>query len=47
MSTKYEYYNTRDDDSWLVFGVRLEAQTFTPSTAHKITSVKLKLYRNG
>jgi len=47
MATRYEYYTTGDTDAWLVFGVRLEAQTFTPSIAHKITSVKLKLYRIG
>ncbi|GAI67966.1 unnamed protein product, partial [marine sediment metagenome] len=44
--TLYEYYNTGDfsyfsanDTNWL-------AQTFTPSIPHKITLVKLKLFRN-
>ncbi|MBA7636868.1 hypothetical protein ES703_44496 [subsurface metagenome] len=47
MATLYEYYNTGDDgvfnfgDNW--WG----AQTFTPSVTHKITSVKLLLYRSG
>jgi len=48
MATKYEYYITGDDGGEGVFGAeRWRGQTFTPSTAHKITSVKLKLYRNG
>lgn len=47
MADKYEYYITGDDDGWSQRAERWEAQTFTPSTAHKITSVKLKLYREG
>jgi len=43
----YEYYNTGDDGAWAVYGATWQAQTFTPTTAHKITSVKLKLYRLG
>lgn len=43
----YEYYNTGDDGSATVQGINWYAQTFTPSVAHKITSVKLKLYRTG
>lgn len=45
MATLYEYYNTGDDSTWDITDTRWKAQTFTPSTAHKITSVKLKLYR--
>ncbi|MBA7506211.1 hypothetical protein ES706_04892 [subsurface metagenome] len=47
MATLYEYYNTGDDTGTYFFGDRRGAQTFTPQTAHKITSVKLKLYRSG
>jgi hypothetical protein len=47
MSTKYEYYITGDDD-FLGLGIAIwGAQTFTPSAAHTITSVKLKLYKYG
>lgn len=50
MPTLYEYYNTGDDSA---FNNRSDglgnwgAQTFTPTISHKITSVKLKLYRVG
>jgi len=48
MSTKYEYYNTGDDNngggSWSSYKL---CQTFTPTTNHKITSVKLLLLRAG
>jgi hypothetical protein len=47
MATLYEYFNTGDDDFFAVRGSTWIAQTFTPSTAHKITSVKLLLYRLG
>lgn len=47
MANLYEYYNTGDGYGFYVYGTTWEAQTFTPSTAHKITSVKLKLYRQG
>ena len=47
MSTLYEYYNTGDDGAGNFYGATWWAQTFTPSTAHKITSVKLLLYRAG
>jgi len=47
MATLYEYYNTGDTDKWSIYGVQWGAQTFTPSVAHKITSVKLKLYKLG
>ncbi|GAJ02051.1 unnamed protein product, partial [marine sediment metagenome] len=47
MATLYEYYNTGDDDAYTRYGSYWAAQTFTPSTAHKITSVKLKLFRVG
>ena len=48
-ATLYEYYNTGDDSSVPggIYGARWRAQTFTPSVAHKITSVKLKLFRSG
>jgi len=46
-SSIYECYNTGDNSySWL-YGSYWCAQTFTPSADHTITSVKLKLFRNG
>lgn len=46
-ATLYEYYNTNDDNGLAVYPPRVLGQTFTPSEAHKITSVKLLLYRLG
>lgn len=43
--TKYEYYNTGDVSGVSFYGDSWVAQTFTPSITHKVTSVKLKLYR--
>ena len=47
MSTLYEYYNTGDNVGEQTYGAYWKAQTFTPTIAHKITSVKLMLYRTG
>ncbi|KKK71996.1 hypothetical protein LCGC14_2908310, partial [marine sediment metagenome] len=47
MATKFEYYSTGDDNAFGIWGVHWLTQTFTPSAAHKITSVKLKLFRLG
>ncbi len=47
MATKYENYITGDDHAYGVYDVYWRAQTFTPSIAHIITSVKLLLYRVG
>jgi len=47
MSQLYEYYNEGDDGDSALGGDIWTAQTFTPTTEHKITSVKLKLYRLG
>jgi head-tail adaptor len=46
-STKYENYITGDDREYHGTGSTWSMQTFTVSTAHTITSVKLKLYRVG
>jgi hypothetical protein len=46
-STLFEYYNTGDDSATLSYDNYWYAQTFTPSQAHTITSVKLLLYRGG
>jgi hypothetical protein len=46
-SSIYEHYNTGDNGYAGIFGSLWPAQTFTPSAAHTITSVKLKLFRNG
>ena len=45
MAIKYEYYDSGDDDSRAVYENLWRAQTFTPSTAHTITSVKLLCYK--
>jgi len=47
MPTRYEYYNAGDNYYDSIRAAYWFAQTFTPATAHKITSVKLKLYRLG
>ena len=47
MATKYEYFTPTTDDYWQTYGTRYQAQSFTPATAHKITSVKLKLHKVG
>ena len=47
MSTLYEYYNTGDDATRLIEQAVWGAQTFTPSEAHTITSVKLKLRKTS
>jgi hypothetical protein len=47
MATLYEYYNSGDDSNIGFYGAYWFAQTFTPEEAHKITSVKLKLFRLG
>jgi hypothetical protein len=47
MSTLYEYYNTGADSALSIYAANWGAQTFTPAIAHKITSVKLLLYRTG
>ena len=47
MAQLFECYNAGDNGNADVSGAYQSAQTFTPSTAHKITSVKLKLYREG
>ena len=43
----YEYYSTGDDAAASIYGNTWDTQTFTPSVAHTITSVKLKLYKTG
>ena len=47
MAELYEYYNTGDDVAAGGYLNHWRAQTFTPQVAHKIASVKLKLYRTG
>lgn len=47
MAERYEYYITGDDGWDMCYLTSWNAQTFTPSTAHKITSVKLLLFRVG
>lgn len=47
MSTLYENYITGDTNQGGLFEPNWDSQTFTPSTNHIITSVKLKLWRVG
>jgi len=47
MATLYENYITGDDNNQAPRGAKWWAQTFTPATAHTITSVKLLLERLG
>ena len=44
---KFEYYNEGEDSFWVVSLENWYGQIFTPSTTHTITSIKLKLARNG
>ena len=44
--TLYQYYNTGDATHFTVNDTSWVAQSFTPSIPHKITLVKLKLWRN-
>jgi hypothetical protein len=46
-SSIYEYNNTGDNSWTWLYGSYWRAQTFTPSVAHTITSVKLKIFRVG
>jgi len=45
MAERYEYYITGDIDDISFYGALWKAQTFTPSVAHRITSVKLLIRR--
>ena len=45
MAIKYEYYDSGDDDNRSFYEANWRGQTFTPSTAHTITSVKLLLFK--
>jgi len=47
LATKYQYYDVGGSADWRVDSSRYVAQLFTPSTAHKITSVKLYIKRLG
>lgn len=47
MATKYENYITGGDTPSLIYGSTWQAQSFTPSISHTITSVKLLLYKAG
>ncbi len=44
--TLYQYYNIEDTSYFTAHNTSWIAQTFTPSIPHKITLVKVKLYRN-
>jgi len=43
--TQFEFYNGTPDNQQTINGANWKAQTFTPSTSHSITSVKIKVYR--
>ena len=42
----YENYITNDDSYRGIQGDEWRAQTFTPLISHRITSVKLKIFKN-
>jgi hypothetical protein len=46
-SSRYEFYNSGDDVSRPVQGDTWRGQTFTVDSNHSVTSVKLKMYRQG
>lgn len=43
----YERYQIGDDESLLVYGVRWESQTITPSVSHTLNRVAIKVARGG
>lgn len=47
MSKRYEYYNTSDNASLNAYQNYWYVQTFTPVVSHRLTGVKLLLYRIG
>ncbi len=47
LPTRFEHYIVGDDDEKAIFDRHWRGQSFTPSIAHKITSVKLLLRRVG
>jgi hypothetical protein len=47
MTTQYEVYNTNDDNSVSFWGAHWQAQTFKATSGHTVTSVKIKVGRNG
>jgi hypothetical protein len=48
MANKWEFYNLGDNNAMVIYGTTLKAQTFTVgSLTHKVTSIKVKLYRVG
>jgi len=47
MASKYEYYDTNDDNQNYFAGEVWRGQTFKTTGAYKITSVKLKLFKVG
>lgn len=46
-ASKYEYYDSGDDEAAQAYGVNWFAQTFTTTSTHTATQIKLKLYRTG
>jgi len=44
--TRYETYNTSDNNSSVAYGGNWLAQTFTATSTHTVSQVKLKLFRN-
>ena len=45
--TRFEFWETGENFGFTMEGNRQVAQSFTPAIGHTITSVKLKLFRNG
>ncbi len=48
MSTLFEFYNTGDNADWNLNGADIwRCETFTPQLTHTITSVKVKVWKQG
>jgi len=47
MAQRFEYYNTGNDSWCTLKNGYTWGQTFTPAIAHKITSVKIRIYKYG
>lgn len=46
-ATLYEHYNTDDESTFWLYAQDWRAQTFTAESTHSVTSVRLKLRREG
>lgn len=47
VATEYESYTAGEDGAGPVYGIIWMAQTFTPTTTHNVTRIRLKIFRSG